>query len=327
MQKNELDIYYDFLLDNAGVSDESLQLITNINGYNKKTLDDVLYCQTGYRSVEQFCDACDIENPFESEVTESVDKDVFIKQFRQVYPERDIHIMSSDVKGDKCVIGANFPDGDFYFVVTKNSVSSAYKSQTQALKSIASDKPAWKVMDIFWTDKDGGIFNDSDHPSEYIIPAGEISVDATKDVIAVWLNNHFSNVGPRWGMIADNDIDELVARPVTENSSVQSITNRILEGKDIQSVICEFGAKPSDYINMDSDEAREKQAAKELKTALEGLRKAFADAVEAVSNIYFDANDYFADGSYPFNKDFNEAAWDIDDWCDATIKNINRKLR
>ena len=180
MQKNELDIYYDFLLDNAGVSDESLQLITNINGYNKKTLDDVLYCQTGYRSVAQFCDACDIENPLESD---------------------------------------------------------------------------------------------------------EVS------------------------------------------ESVKSLTNKIIEGANIPSMICEFGSKPSDYNRLGSDEEREKLAAKELRTAIQNLRKAFVDASDAAMNIYFDCNDYFDDKTYPFKKDFSETAWDVDDWCIKTIENIDRRLQ
>lgn len=60
---NKLDAYWDFLIDNYIVMEDALQLVTNINGFNKKTLDDVLYCQTGFRSVDQFCDEMDMPLP------------------------------------------------------------------------------------------------------------------------------------------------------------------------------------------------------------------------------------------------------------------------
>ena len=41
------------MLKDLGVSEQALQLITDINGYNKDTMCDVLYWQTGYRSFEQ----------------------------------------------------------------------------------------------------------------------------------------------------------------------------------------------------------------------------------------------------------------------------------
>lgn len=36
-----------------GVSEQTLQIVTAINGYNSTTLNDVLYAHTGYRSFEQ----------------------------------------------------------------------------------------------------------------------------------------------------------------------------------------------------------------------------------------------------------------------------------
>ena len=35
-------------------TEEELQLVTCINGYNKEALNDVVYVRTGYRSIEQF---------------------------------------------------------------------------------------------------------------------------------------------------------------------------------------------------------------------------------------------------------------------------------
>ncbi len=36
-----------------GVSEQTLQIITSINGYNMKTLESVLYAHTGYNSFDQ----------------------------------------------------------------------------------------------------------------------------------------------------------------------------------------------------------------------------------------------------------------------------------
>ena len=54
--------YYDYLIDYELVSEETLDIITSINGYNEKTLDDVLYCVSGYRDIEQYLEYEDIEN-------------------------------------------------------------------------------------------------------------------------------------------------------------------------------------------------------------------------------------------------------------------------
>ncbi len=47
---------WDYLISNGIVSEETLQVITNINGYSEETLNDVLYAVTGYRSIEQLED-------------------------------------------------------------------------------------------------------------------------------------------------------------------------------------------------------------------------------------------------------------------------------
>lgn len=48
---------WDYLLDNGIVTEETLQIITSINGYTVKTLLDVLYAKTGYRTIEQLQEA------------------------------------------------------------------------------------------------------------------------------------------------------------------------------------------------------------------------------------------------------------------------------
>lgn len=52
-QKTEL---WDFLTE-RGVSEQTLHIVTNINGYSVDTLEDVLYAHTGYRSMDQMIEA------------------------------------------------------------------------------------------------------------------------------------------------------------------------------------------------------------------------------------------------------------------------------
>jgi len=49
---NESEIY-DYLLDAGIATEEELDLVTNINGWNKTALNDILYSRTGYRDIEQ----------------------------------------------------------------------------------------------------------------------------------------------------------------------------------------------------------------------------------------------------------------------------------
>jgi len=49
---NESEIY-DYLIEAGIAKEEELDLITNINGWNKTALNDVLYSRTGYRDIEQ----------------------------------------------------------------------------------------------------------------------------------------------------------------------------------------------------------------------------------------------------------------------------------
>ena len=50
MEKNKI---WDYLLENGIATEEELKLVTCINGYNKDTLNSVLYARTGYRDIEQ----------------------------------------------------------------------------------------------------------------------------------------------------------------------------------------------------------------------------------------------------------------------------------
>ena len=43
---------WDTLLE-IGVSEQTLQVVTNINGYNEQSMKDILYVVTGYRDFDQ----------------------------------------------------------------------------------------------------------------------------------------------------------------------------------------------------------------------------------------------------------------------------------
>jgi hypothetical protein len=56
-----LEEYYNYLIDYELVSNETLDIITSINGYNEETLNDILYCVSGYRDIEQYLEYEDEE--------------------------------------------------------------------------------------------------------------------------------------------------------------------------------------------------------------------------------------------------------------------------
>ena len=43
---------WDTLLD-LGVSEQTLQVVTDINGYNEQSMKDILYSVTGYKDFDQ----------------------------------------------------------------------------------------------------------------------------------------------------------------------------------------------------------------------------------------------------------------------------------
>ena len=46
------DMMWDALLD-MGVEEQTLKIVTAINGYSRETMEYVLYAHTGYRTFEQ----------------------------------------------------------------------------------------------------------------------------------------------------------------------------------------------------------------------------------------------------------------------------------
>lgn len=47
---------WDYLIEQGLASGETLQVVTNINGYSLDTLESVLYAVAGYHSFDQYLD-------------------------------------------------------------------------------------------------------------------------------------------------------------------------------------------------------------------------------------------------------------------------------
>lgn len=51
------DEIYEFILEHGSVSEDALQLVVTINGYNADTLNDVIYAVEGYRSIDDWIES------------------------------------------------------------------------------------------------------------------------------------------------------------------------------------------------------------------------------------------------------------------------------
>ena len=54
MKKFGIGEIWDAIIMYGIATEEELQLVTCINGYNEEALNDIVYARTGYRSIEQF---------------------------------------------------------------------------------------------------------------------------------------------------------------------------------------------------------------------------------------------------------------------------------
>lgn len=48
-----LEEMVDFLIDSGIATEEEVSLVTEINGFNEATMEDILYARTGYHCFEQ----------------------------------------------------------------------------------------------------------------------------------------------------------------------------------------------------------------------------------------------------------------------------------
>lgn len=53
MLSRNIENVWEMLVDMGIATDEELQLVTSINGYNIDALNDVIYVRTGYHDIEQ----------------------------------------------------------------------------------------------------------------------------------------------------------------------------------------------------------------------------------------------------------------------------------
>lgn len=59
MSVNTVEEAWDYLIESGLASEDTLQVVTNINGYSLDTLESVLYAVAGYHSFEQYLDEDD----------------------------------------------------------------------------------------------------------------------------------------------------------------------------------------------------------------------------------------------------------------------------
>lgn len=60
-----LEEYYNYLIDTIGVSEELVNCVTDLMGYNEEILDDILYWKTSYRNIKQYLESEDYQTYLE----------------------------------------------------------------------------------------------------------------------------------------------------------------------------------------------------------------------------------------------------------------------
>ena len=59
MSVNTVEEAWDYLIESGLASEETLRVVTSINGYSLDTLESVLYALEGYHSFSQYLDEDD----------------------------------------------------------------------------------------------------------------------------------------------------------------------------------------------------------------------------------------------------------------------------
>ena len=62
MSVNTVEEAWDYLIESGLASEETLQVVTNINGYSLDTLESVLYALEGYHSFSQYLEESEEED-------------------------------------------------------------------------------------------------------------------------------------------------------------------------------------------------------------------------------------------------------------------------
>ena len=50
---DKLNEIFDFIIEWEIATEDEIQLVTKINGWNEESLNDIIYVRTGYRDMEQ----------------------------------------------------------------------------------------------------------------------------------------------------------------------------------------------------------------------------------------------------------------------------------
>lgn len=74
----DLEEIYNYFTESGIATEEEIDLVTAINGYNEESLNDILYVRTGYRDMEQYTlyeDKETYREKFENEEDEEENED------------------------------------------------------------------------------------------------------------------------------------------------------------------------------------------------------------------------------------------------------------
>jgi hypothetical protein len=69
----EFNLLYDYLVDTGIATQAEVDLVCCINGRNLEALEDILFCRTGYRSLDQIQGYEDEEDEDEEELEDNTD--------------------------------------------------------------------------------------------------------------------------------------------------------------------------------------------------------------------------------------------------------------
>lgn len=66
MRHSTESMIYDFIVNNCIATEDEIQLVTNINGWNVESLNDIIHVRTEYHDAEQ-CVNCEPDHYYMSE--------------------------------------------------------------------------------------------------------------------------------------------------------------------------------------------------------------------------------------------------------------------
>lgn len=50
----DLNELYDLIIEYGIATAQEIELVTSINGWNEDSMNDIIYCRTGYHDIEQY---------------------------------------------------------------------------------------------------------------------------------------------------------------------------------------------------------------------------------------------------------------------------------